>query len=243
MFDASNTTHELRRARVRLAILPLGATEQHSRHLPVATDSILAEAVARRAAARLGAWCMPVLPYTISHMHRGLPGTAWLRNATLLRVIHDLAESLRHGGVREFALVNFHGGNQVLPAVLQDLNLDFPDLLSVGVLDPWKCLEGSGLFGMEDQLCHGDEFETSCMLHLAPGLVRRREIRDQRERFHAATLRYAPFPCFTKLTHTGKPSRASAEKGREAIARMGAHTAREIREALAVARRARRRRR
>lgn len=241
MLDASNTTHELRKARVRLAILPLGATEQHSRHLPVATDTILAEAVARRAAARLGAWCMPALPYTISHMHRGLPGTVWLRNATLLRVIHDLAGSLRHGGIRAFALVNFHGGNQVLPAVLQDLNLDFPDLLSVGVLDPWKCLDG--LFKVEDQLHHGNEIETSCLLHLAPALVRRREIRDQRERFHVAALRYAPFPRFAKLTHTGKPSLASAEKGREAIARMGAHAAREIREALAVARRAKGRRR
>jgi creatinine amidohydrolase len=243
MLNESSTTYDLKRARARLAILPLGATEQHSHHLPVATDTILAEAVAREAAARLDAWCMPALPYTISHMHRGLPGTAWLRNSTFMRVIHDLAESLRHGGIREFALVNFHGGNQVLPAVLQDLNLDFPDLISVGVLDPWNGVADAGLFGREDRLQHGNEMETSCMLHLCPSLVRRREIRDQTQKFHVTSLRYAPFPRFARLTHTGKPSTASAEKGRRALEMMGEHTAREIREAVAVARRVRKGRR
>lgn len=233
-----NTTHELKRARTRLAILPIGATEQHSHHLPVATDSILAEAVARGAAERLGAWCMPVLPYTISHMHRGLPGTAWLRNETFMRVIHDLADSLRHGGVREFALVNFHGGNQVLPAIVQDLNLDFPGLDTVLCYSPWQA--AAHLFPSDDQLHHADELEVSCLLHLAPHLVRRKEIRDQKEVFGADWLRYAPFPRLSRLTHTGRPSRGTAAKGRRALELMVEYAARSIGESLRHARRLRR---
>ena len=238
MLDASNTTIELKKGRPRVAILPIGATEQHSRHLPLCTDSILAEAVARGAAERLGAWCMPVLPYSISHMHRGMIGTAGLRNDTLVRVIRDLAGSVRQEGFRGFVLLNFHGGNQVLPAVVQDLNLDFPNLDTVGVFSPWQA--AVGLFKSRDQLQHANEFEVSCLLHLAPHLVRKKEIRDQKEEFQAEWLRYAPFPRLSRLTHTGTPSVATAAKGKKAFELMVDYTARSIRESLRHARRLRR---
>jgi creatinine amidohydrolase len=232
-----STTIELRKARPCLAILPIGATEQHSHHLPLATDSLVAEAVARGAAARLGAWCMPALPYSISHMHRGTMGTAWLRNETLVRVIHDLAASVRHEGFRQFAMVNFHGGNQILPAVVQDLNLDFSDLDTVAVFSPWQA--AADLFKSSDQLQHANEFEVSCLLHLAPHLVRRKEIRDQKQVFEAEALRYAPFPCLSRLTHTGTPSLGTAAKGKKAIELMVEHAARSIRESLRLAQRLR----
>lgn len=238
MLDAFKTTDELKRARPALAILPIGATEQHSRHLPLCTDTLIAEAVARGVAERLNAWCLPALPFSISHMHRGKIGSVSLRNDTLMRVIHDLAASVRHEGFRAFALVNFHGGNQILPSVVQDLNLDFPDLDTVAVFSPW---EGAArIFPSDRCLHHANEFEVSCLLHLAPHLVRRREIRDQKATFDADWLRYAPFPRLNRLTHTGTPSRGTAAQGKRAFALMVAHTARTIRESLRHARRLRR---
>src|SRR5215510_3564632 len=114
MFTAENTTDEIRRGRPRMAILPVGATEQHSRHLPLATDTLVVEAVAQRVAKKLNAYCLPALPFSISHMHRGSHGSVWLRNQTLVSVVRDIAVSVRHDGFKQLVLLNGHGGNFIL---------------------------------------------------------------------------------------------------------------------------------
>ena len=58
-----------------LAILPVGATEQHGSYLPLATDSLEAEAVARGVAERLDAFLLPVLPFSNSEAHAGFRGS------------------------------------------------------------------------------------------------------------------------------------------------------------------------
>ncbi len=165
MFTALNTTTELKQRRPRLAILPIGATEQHSHHLPLATDTLVVEAVARRVAQKLNAYCLPALPFSISHMHRGCPGTVWLRNSTLAAVAHDLAVSLLHEGFSQFVLFNGHGGNFILMPIVQDLNLEFPKLLTM-THDAWIPVVTGNMFPQNTSFLHGDEFETSCLLDL-----------------------------------------------------------------------------
>ena len=63
-------------AAVRLLIVPLGATEQHGPHLPLQTDTAIAEALARRLAeVRPHAVVAPALPYGSSGEHQAFPGT------------------------------------------------------------------------------------------------------------------------------------------------------------------------
>jgi creatinine amidohydrolase len=187
--------------------------------LPLATDTILIDAVARRVAEKLDAYCLPTLPYSISHMHRGNRGTVWLRNSTLAAVIRDIAVSVRHEGFKEFVILNGHGGNFILTPVVQDLNLDFPDLLTM-TFDGWEMGEKAKMFKNIGGLTHADEFETSCILYLCEEAVRRDKFRKQTAEPDRELLRYLPFKEFSKLTHTGDPSQATADLGRRAVEAM-----------------------
>jgi creatinine amidohydrolase len=99
--------------RAKVALLPVGSCEQHGRHLPMDTDAAVADALARRLAARLGdlAVLCPTINYGLSEHHLGFAGTMTLRPATLLAVLADLLESLRHAGLDRVLVVNGHGGN------------------------------------------------------------------------------------------------------------------------------------
>jgi len=216
MLSALNTTEEIRKQRPRMAILPVGATEQHGPHLPLATDSIEIEAVAHGVAKKLKAYCLPTLPFSISHMHRGCPGSVWLRNDTLAAVVRDIAVSVRHDGFKEFVILNGHGGNLILVPVVQDLNLDFPDLLTI-TLDAWLCVRESGIFKGVSGVMHADEFESSCVLHLRPDAVRTNRLPRNRNDPDREMLRYLPFPKFSPATYTGTPARADATKGKQAV--------------------------
>jgi creatinine amidohydrolase len=231
MGSSLNTTFDIQRDKPGMAILPVGATEQHSAHLPLATDTIIIDAVAHRVAEQLGAYCLPSLPFSISHMHRGSHGTVWLRNLTLAMVVRDIAVSVRHDGFKEFVLLNGHGGNFILLPIVQDLNLEFSDLLTL-TLKPSDFLCSSGNFKNRVSWRHADEFETACILHLQPELVCRNRLRDQTNEPDRELLRYVPFKDFSRLTHTGKPTLATAEQGRRAVEFMVEHTVKNIRATL-----------
>lgn len=96
-------------------LLPIGCTEQHA-HLSLAVDAILAERVAVEAAEPLGVPVFPVLPFGITPSFMSYPGTVTLKVETMLRVVHDLLDSLDHQGFRRILIVNGHGGNQPVAA-------------------------------------------------------------------------------------------------------------------------------
>ncbi len=224
--NANITSPDLAAQPPRLAILPIGATEQHSAHLPLCTDTLVAERTAAAAAEHLGAFVLPALPYSISQMHRGSPGTFWVRNATLALVLRDLAATVRDGGFAHLLLLNGHGGNVLLPSVIQDLNMEFPDLLTF-VLNTYDGAVDPAVFPSENGLSHAGDYETSLMLHLAPGLVRADSAVPNPETIPADTLRYNALPEFSSLGHTGDPSAATAEKGRRIFEYMVERTVRE----------------
>src|SRR4051812_45206647 len=93
------------------ALLPLGALEGHSQHLPHGTDNFVAEELARRVGERVeGAPVLPVLPYGMSWHYREFPLTLSLGPETLIHVLVDICESLVENGVRRILVVNGHDG-------------------------------------------------------------------------------------------------------------------------------------
>ena len=100
------------RAGRRLAVLPLGAIEQHGPHLPFATDTWIATEVAERFCARTpGAVRLPTLALGASSEHLDFPGTLSLRPGTLVDVLADLARCLAQHGFEEIFCFSAHGGN------------------------------------------------------------------------------------------------------------------------------------
>ncbi|MCG6867553.1 MAG: creatininase family protein, partial [Gammaproteobacteria bacterium] len=97
---------------VTTVILPLGATEQHGPHLPLATDTVRAAALAEALAEQLTQTLVaPVLPIGCSDEHSGFPGLLSLEGGTLARVIVDCARRMAAWGLQRLILLSAHGGN------------------------------------------------------------------------------------------------------------------------------------
>src|SRR3989442_14292028 len=94
-----------------VALLPVGAVEAHGPHLPLATDVVIAETMARAAAVRLAtrgydALLLPPLAYTAAEFPAGFPGTVSLRPATVTALLADLPRSLARPGLRGVPVAN-----------------------------------------------------------------------------------------------------------------------------------------
>ena len=210
ILDARRTSAEFAAARPAMALLPLGATEQHGAHLPCGTDTFQVDYLADEIARRLPIWRLPTIPITVSHMHRGSPGTVWLTNATLMAVVKDIVLSLRVQGVKRVVIVNGHGGNFVVRPIIQDLNRDHDDLrvilLEAGVREsPFEEPPGS---------IHAGESETSRVLHIAPDLVHMDLAVNTDVPYTQSYLLYAPIKDLEPSGVWGHAAKASAEKGR-----------------------------
>ncbi|WP_375476400.1 mycofactocin biosynthesis peptidyl-dipeptidase MftE [uncultured Jatrophihabitans sp.] len=93
-------------------LVPLGSVEQHGPHLPLATDSVVAQAVAERVATRFGAPMVvaPVVAFGSSGEHAGFPGTISIGRDALALLLVELVRSAADWAAR-IVLVNGHGGN------------------------------------------------------------------------------------------------------------------------------------
>lgn len=159
-----------------IAILPLGAHEQHGPHLPPETDAIIAETVAERLVAALPAGVpvrlLPVEPVGYSIEHLDFPGTRSLAYDAAIERWLAIAEDLAKEGVRKLVMLNAHGGNAPLMTVVAtEARVRFSML---AVATSWT------RFGVPDGLIapeakaidiHAGEIETSVMLAIAPERV------------------------------------------------------------------------
>lgn len=143
-----------------LVLVPLGSVEQHGPHLPVDTDTVVAEAVSHRVAARLPGSVVvaPALAYGASGEHQAFPGTTSIGTSALHHVIVELTRSLRTWADR-VVFVNGHGGNlATLDSAVRQLTEEGHDV-------HWlPCATPGGD-------AHAGRSETSLMLYLRPGAV------------------------------------------------------------------------
>ena len=97
-----------------IAILPIGANEQHGLHLPLNTDIFCAEQFARRAISKISGRkiiLLPPLPYGFSPTHMAFPGTITFSAETFMNVVKDICRSMIRHGVKKIVLLNGHAGN------------------------------------------------------------------------------------------------------------------------------------
>jgi creatinine amidohydrolase len=196
-----------------LCLLPVGATEQHGRHLPASTDTEIAVAVARAASARTGVPVLPALAVASSQAHTtAWPGTLSLPPRLLVAVVCELARWVRASGFEKLLILNAHVGNH---APLRSAVDEIRALGEVRVgLASWYELtpEIAAAVTADADDWHAHAAETSLMLHLRPELVDRDEIRDDPDRTEGLVLSYTVAETSTDGL-TGSPSRASAEQG------------------------------
>ena len=130
-----------------VAVLPVGAIEQHGPHLPVAVDTCIVDGIVAAALARMPAGLpVLVLPTTAvgkSNEHIDFPGTLTLSAETLGRVWYEIGASVRRAGVRKLVLLNSHGGQpQVMQIVARELRIDHQMLVVAANWFSWGMPEG-----------------------------------------------------------------------------------------------------
>ncbi|WP_428927605.1 creatininase family protein [Marinibacterium sp. SX1] len=213
-----------------IAILPTAAIEQHGPHLPVGTDTLIAEGMLaelrRQVPDDLDIRILPVQAVGKSNEHLWAGGTLTLGAATALQAWTEIGLSVARAGLRKIVIVNSHGGNLDLVSILsRELRVQ-AGMLAV------KCQWGGfgtpeGLFSEEELAfgIHGGDRETSLMLAFAPQTVDMTRAVDT-----PSSAVSTPIPPIgpvsygwiaTDLSPTGivgEAARATAEKGRAACA-------------------------
>lgn len=219
-----------------VAVVPLGAMEQHGPQLPLQTDYYLANEVAERAAieaSEKGARVLVTPPVWagFSPHHMQFPGTISLRADTLLSVVSDVCDSLWQHGFRRILVLNGHGGNaNLLGAAAQTLR--FERGVRVGVASYWSfALEELAEWRQSEVggINHACEMELSLMLDIRPELCHQDAARDSGRRitapyFGADLLVGGPVSTawdFAELSDDGTigaPELASGDRGKELLA-------------------------
>ncbi len=159
-----------------IAVLPLGATEQHGPHLPLCVDTALTDAVAARALQELhpdlNVLVLPTLTTTKSDEHNRHPGTLSLGAETLLAILRDVVASVARADVSRMVFLNGHGGNNaVLDIAARAARVDHQMIVACA---GWSAFaDHDDLFDANDIVhdLHAGAFETSAMLDAAPHLV------------------------------------------------------------------------
>jgi creatinine amidohydrolase/Fe(II)-dependent formamide hydrolase-like protein len=208
-----------------VALLPVGAIEQHGPHLPLDVDAFDADWLARQVAAACSdpkPLVLPLIPYGVSYHHEDFAGTLSVRNETMAQLIHDVGMGAARCGITKLVIINGHGGNgPALQFAAQMINRD---------AHIFTCVESGetsdvdvGALAVTDNDVHAGEIETSTTLALRPELVHLERARPSVPRFSSRYLdftnqRGVGWNAYTARISPsgvmGDPTRADADKGR-----------------------------
>lgn len=177
-FASANRRQLAQSAPSALAVLPVGACEQHGPHLPTGTDFLIVTEVANRAAralsGELAVLVTPTIPVGYSRHHLPFGATISVSAETLQRFLKEMCDSLVSGGFREIFLLNGHGGNaDIVNVVAREVALEHGITAGAGSywVMAWDALVKSGAHQRSRLPGHAGAFETSLVLELWPELV------------------------------------------------------------------------
>ena len=203
-------------------VIPVAAHEQHGRHMPLHTDSLLLSEIVRRAGEQLGddALFAPLTWLGNSHHHMDFPGTLSAEPRVYLDLLNGLLENFLHHGFKRLVLLNGHGGNMVPGAQavfeVRQRHRYCKDLLLLSTTY-WDNGQPDPIHDdfVQREMGHACEWETSMMLVIRPELVGNYQSAPEvpfGDAFPTATRGWT-MPDRSEPGHIGIPSAASVEKG------------------------------
>ncbi len=219
---------------VDIALLPVGAIEQHGPHLPLDTDTYDADYLAHKVAEACThprPLVLPAVAYGVSYHHSDFKGTLSIRNESLSSLIYDIGMSAAGNGVRKLVIINGHGGNApALNYAAQMINRDAHIFVCVDTGET-SDVDIDTLVETHNDV-HAGEIETSTSLAVRPHLVRMGEALQEIPRFSSRYLDFSSqrgvswYAYTEKISESGimgNPLLADAEKGKKIWEIMIAH--------------------
>ncbi|WP_261808468.1 creatininase family protein [Nonomuraea sp. C10] len=205
-----------------VAILPIGSFEQHGPYLPLATDAAIASIISREIAQLYPVRYLPPITISCSHEHKAWPGTVSISAKTLFALVADIQTSLRASGINKLILINAHGGNYVLSNIVQEATIAERCMALFPTSTDWKTARTKANMetsGHEDM--HAGELEVSILLATNPELVRDGYDTVDHVANDRKDLLTVGMEAYTKTGVIGRPSLATAEKGRAVLDYLG----------------------
>ncbi len=209
-----------------LLVIPVGATEQHGPHLPIDTDTRIAEATCHAAAERTSfpVPIAPALAYTVSVGHTSKwPGTFSLSHATFISTACDLADWTLATGWTRLLFINSHFGNDAaLRVAVDQIRTTHLGKLQVATHNVFNLTpEIWSTYTADVADLHANKAETDLLLHLVPELVRTDRLAEADDPDRTAGTVFSYPVSQTSLNGvTGFPSRANPTDGAELFEKM-----------------------
>lgn len=203
-----------------VAILPIGATEQHGHHLPLGTDIILSEHISREVARKTGALLLPSMPFGYSWVWRDIPGTVSIQQDHVEAILKDVAHSVSRYGIKLLVVINGHDANN---ASMKYASRELEDELEMPMIYLFypnlsQVLEENCKSPTWHGMIHACEFETSLMLAVKPEQVKMdkavREYPTKPPLYGKSTISLGTL---SKSGVYGDPTLATKEKGEKML--------------------------
>jgi creatinine amidohydrolase len=211
LYHLSN--YEIKRGNKKI-IIPLGSTEQHGPHLPVSTDTIIAEYFANQLTKKIPSYSLSGIPSGVSFEHRPFFNIS-ISNDLLSELLSQICISLGENGFNQIIIINGHRGNmgvvQYIPQKVERIN----SKVKVFGINYWHLIER--------EFDHGGFVETSLMLAIAPKLVQMHKAKSgylNKKMLHSTYTTFLSNTSSFKITRNGvlgDPRKATTEEGKKII--------------------------
>lgn len=195
-------------------IIPLGSIEQHGPHLPISTDTIIAEYLANQLTKKISSYALPGIPYGVSFEHRPFFNIS-ISNDVLSELLSQVCISLGENGFNQIIILNGHRGNMgVLQYIPQIVERNNPKVNVFGI-NYWHLIER--------EFDHGGFVETSLMLAIEPKLVQMQNAKRgylNKKRLNSTYTTFLSNTSSFKITRNGvlgDPRKATKEEGKKII--------------------------
>ena len=211
LYHLSN--YQIKRGNKKI-IIPLGSTEQHGPHLPVSTDTIIAEYFANQLTKKIPSYSLSGIPSGVSFEHRPFFNIS-ISNDLLSELLSQICISLGENGFNQIIIINGHRGNmgvvQYIPQKVERIN----SKVKVFGINYWHLIER--------EFDHGGFVETSLMLAIAPKLVQMQKAKNgylNKKMLHSTYTTFLSNTSSFKITRNGvlgDPRKATKEEGKKII--------------------------
>ncbi|HEX7818509.1 MAG TPA: creatininase family protein [Nitrososphaeraceae archaeon] len=211
LYHLSN--YQIKRGNKKI-IIPLGSTEQHGPHLPVSTDTIIAEYFANQLTKKIPSYSLSGIPSGVSFEHRPFFNIS-ISNDLLSELLSQICISLGENGFNQIMIINGHRGNmgvvQYIPQKVERIN----SKVRVFGINYWHLIER--------EFDHGGFVETSLMLAIAPKLVQMHKAKSgylNKKMLHSTYTTFLSNTSSFKITRNGvlgDPRKATKEEGKKII--------------------------